>query len=152
MGCIVGEPANIYRCKIGNYVRIGPFTEIQADAVIGDRTVVSSHCFIAAGTRIGSDCFIGHGVVTCNDKHPIANNPHYKFQPPTIEDGASLGSGVILLPGVRIGAMAQIGAGCIVTSDVPPNTVRIQYNGKALERKKDESWQKELAETHKESP
>lgn len=114
-------PVNIYRSKVGNYVRIGPFVEIQADVVIGDNTVLSSHSFICSGTKIGSNVFIGHGVMTCNDKHPVANNPDYRCDPPIIEDQVSVGSGAVILPGVRICAGAVIGAGAIVVKDVPPN-------------------------------
>jgi UDP-2-acetamido-3-amino-2,3-dideoxy-glucuronate N-acetyltransferase len=119
MDCIVTTPVNIYRCEIGNKVKIGPFVEIQGDVVVGDNTVISSHSFICAGTKIGSNVFIGHGVLTCNDRYPKAYNPGYLCQPPTIEDGANIGSGAIILPGVRICSGATVGAGCIVTKDVP---------------------------------
>jgi len=125
MGCIVGAPSNIYRCRIGNNVRIGPFVEIQSDAVIGDDTVISSHCFLAGGTRVGSGVFLGHGVVTCNDKYPVANNPNFKLEPPVIEDGASIGSGVVILPGVTIGSGSIVGAGATIVSDVPANGIVI---------------------------
>ena len=114
-------PANIYRCKIGNGTRIGPFVEIQSAVIIGDGTVISSHSFICSGTRIGSRVFIGHGVQTCNDRWPVANNDLWDCEPPIIEDDVAIGSGSIILPGVIIGAGATIGAGAIITKDVPPN-------------------------------
>lgn len=123
-------PVNIYRCKIGNHVRIGPFVEIQSDSVIGDGCVIGSHSFIASGTKIGSNAFIGHGVVTCNDRHPVPNNPQFKCEPPIIEDSASIGSGAIILPGVRIGSGAVVGAGAIVVRDVPAGGMAVgTYKG-----------------------
>ena len=120
MGCTVQQPVNLYHCKIGNYVRLGPFIEIQNDAVVGEGTVISSHSFICAGCRIGRGVFVGHGVQTCNDRYPIANNREWFSEPPIIEDFASIGSGAIILPGVRIGERAIIGAGAVVTKNVPP--------------------------------
>lgn len=122
-GCSVREPVNIYSCTIGDRVRIGPFVEIQRDAIIGDDTVISSHSFICGGCRIGSRVFVGHGVLTCNDRYPMANNPEYNCLPPTIEDDVALGSGCIILPGVRIGTGALIGAGAIVRNDVPDGLI-----------------------------
>jgi acetyltransferase-like isoleucine patch superfamily enzyme len=119
MGCTATKPSNLYRCKIGNNCKIGPFVEIQSECTVGDSTVISSHCFIAAGTRIGSNVFLGHGVITCNDKRPSPHNADFTCEPPTIEDGASIGSGAIILPGVRIGAGSRVGAGAIIVRDVP---------------------------------
>ena len=116
-------PVNIYRCRIGNGTRIGPFVEIQAGVSVGDGTVISSHAFICSGTRIGSRVFVGHSVVTCNDRWPVANNETYQCDPPVIEDDANIGSGAIILPGVVIGEGATVGAGAIVTKDVPPHTI-----------------------------
>ena len=124
-GCIVYHPCNIYNCTIGNNVKIGPFTEIQEYCSICDGTVVGSHSFIAAGTRIGRNVFVGHGVITCNDKYPTANNKHWQSLPPSIDDGVSIGSGAIILPGIHIGENAIIGAGVTVVSDVPANTIYI---------------------------
>lgn len=115
-------PVNIYRCKIGNGTRIGPFVEIQAGAVVGDGTVISSHSFICGGARIGSGVFIGHHVTTCNDRWPVANAALWECDPPTIEDNANVGSGAVILPGVIIGEGATVGAGAIVTKDVAPHT------------------------------
>jgi UDP-2-acetamido-3-amino-2,3-dideoxy-glucuronate N-acetyltransferase len=122
-GCEVVTPINAYRCKVGNNVKIGPFVEIQADVVVGDCSVISSHSFICSGTKIGKNVFIGHGVLTCNDKYPVVNNADYKCEPPIIEDNASVGSGAVILPGVRIGAGATIGAGAVVAKDVERGTI-----------------------------
>lgn len=131
MGCTVQEPVNIYDAEIGNRVRIGPFVEIQRACVIGDDTVISSHSFLCGGLRVGKNVFIGHGVLTCNDRYPVANNPEYICNPPVIDDSAAIGSGAIILPGVRIGAFALVGAGVVVTRDIPEGLI---YNGKGLRR------------------
>lgn len=89
--------------------------------LVGDDSVICSHSFIAAGTMIGQRCFIGHGVMFCNDKHPVANNPDWKCLPPTVGDEASIGSGAVILPGVCIGHKAMVGAGTTVTRDVLPH-------------------------------
>lgn len=121
--CVVFEPVNLYGCKFGNGCKIGPFVEVQDGCQILDRVVISSHSFIAAGTIIGDDVFIGHGVVTCNDRRPVANNPNYKLEPITIGRDVAIGSGVVILPGVKIGEGALIGAGTVVTKDVPPHSM-----------------------------
>lgn len=104
--------------------------------------VIGSHSFICAGTKIGCDVFIGHGVVTCNDKYPVANNRAWICSPPTIDDGASIGSGAVILPGVTIGQGAIIGAGAIVTKDVPQMTVWI---GKGETKKVNEASARAMA-------
>jgi UDP-2-acetamido-3-amino-2,3-dideoxy-glucuronate N-acetyltransferase len=119
VGCRAFSPANVYRCKIGDRTRLGPFVEIQEEAVIGADSVIGSHSFIAAGTVIGDRCFIGHGVITCNDKRPVANADGWLREPPSIGDDVSVGSGAIILSGVSIGRGAVIGAGAVVVKDVP---------------------------------
>lgn len=120
MDCIAVEPSNLYECKIGNNVKIGPFVEIQKDAVVGDGCVIGSHTFLCGGIRVGQNVFIGHGVMTCNDKNPVPHNAAFVYEPPIIEDKVSIGSGAIILPGVIIGESAVIGAGAIVTKSVLP--------------------------------
>lgn len=117
--CEIVMPSNLYECTLGDEVRVGPFCEIQEECLVGNGSVIQSHSFIAAGTIIGSDVFIGHGVITCNDPHPVPNNPYWTCNPPLIEDSVSVGSGAIILAGVRIGKGAVIGAGAVVTKDVP---------------------------------
>ena len=122
-------PSNIYRCKIGNRVRIGPFVEIQDHCEIGDDSVIQSHSFIAAGTFIGERCFIGHGVITCNDSNPRANNKRWINSPPYIGDDVSIGSGAVILPGVSIMVSSVVAAGAVVVKDVPPFMLYIdKYN------------------------
>lgn len=119
------QPANIYGCTIGSHVRIGPFVEIQQDCVIGDNVKIGSHTFLCAGTRVGDGCFIGHGVMTCNDIWPRATvqgrlkGPlDWANYPPVIHNGASIGTGAVILPGIDIGVDAMIGAGAVVIGNV----------------------------------
>src|SRR3954464_14144225 len=119
---------NLYGCAIGDRSRIGTFVEIQRGAVIGADCKIQSHSFICDGITIGDRVFVGHGVMFINDKVPRATaedgglqtEDDWELLTTTIEDGASLGSGSVLLGGVRIGAGAIIGAGAVVTRDVPP--------------------------------
>ena len=122
-GCQVYAPANIYRSKIGDRVRIGPFTEIQDGCEVGDDTVVCSHVFLAGDTVIGRRCFVGHGVITCNDRYPVANNKDWVRERVVIGDDVSIGSGAVLMPGVVIGSSVIIGAAAVVTKSIPDNTV-----------------------------
>jgi len=125
---IVHPFTNIYGCSIGDESRIGPFVEIQAGARIGARCKVQSHTFVCTGVEIGDDVFVGHGVVFINDKLPRSTNARGKLQSEgdwtllrtVVEDGASIGSGAVLLGGIRIGARAMIGAGAVVTRHVEP--------------------------------
>jgi UDP-2-acetamido-3-amino-2,3-dideoxy-glucuronate N-acetyltransferase len=123
---IVHSFTNLYGCEIGNRTRIGPFVEIQAGARIGEDCKVQSHSFICDGVTISNQVFIGHGVIFCNDRRPRSTGPDGKLQGPedwTLEttevaDGASIGSGAVILGGVRIGERALVGAGAVVTHDV----------------------------------
>jgi acetyltransferase-like isoleucine patch superfamily enzyme len=119
---------NLYGCRIGAGTRIGPFVEIQRGASIGARCKVQSHTFICDGVEIGDEVFVGHGVIFVNDKRPRATDADgelqtaddWELQRTYVEDGASIGSGGIVLGGVRIGRGALIGAGAVVTRDVAP--------------------------------
>jgi acetyltransferase-like isoleucine patch superfamily enzyme len=122
---------NLYGCEIGDESRIGTFVEIQKGAHIGRRVKVSSHTFICEGVTIEDDVFIGHGVMFINDKYPRSTNPDGSSQteadwsvvPTLVKRGASIGSNATLLCGVTIGERAIVGAGSVVTRDVPPDTV-----------------------------
>lgn len=122
---------NLYGCKIGDGSRVGAFVEVQRGASIGMRCKISSHSFICSGVTIEDEVFIGHGVVFINDRHPRAVNADgsaqresdWKLEPTIIRKGASVGSGAIIMCGVEIGACAMVGAGALVTRDVPPFTV-----------------------------
>ena len=121
----IGDGASIWQnahiregAIIGKFANIGGNAEIGIEAVIGDRTRVGFGSFIPNRAFIGNDVFIGPNVTMCDDKYPEVNNTDYNAEPPVIEDGASIGAGVVLLPGVRIGKKALIGAGSVVTRDV----------------------------------
>ena len=125
-GVVVGPFTNLYGCRIGDETRVGPFVEIQRGATIGARCKVQSHSFICGGVEIEDEVFVGHGVVFVNDKQPRATNDAGELQTADdwqllrtlVERGASLGSGAIVLGGVRVGARATVGAGAVVTRDV----------------------------------
>jgi UDP-2-acetamido-3-amino-2,3-dideoxy-glucuronate N-acetyltransferase len=126
-GVIVYSFTNLYGCRIGDNTRIGPFVEIQRGAVIGASCKIESHTFICDGIVIEDDVFVGHGVVFINDKHPRATSggrlqsaEDWELLETIVERGASLGSGSVILGGVRIGAGAIVGAGAVVTRDVLP--------------------------------
>jgi UDP-2-acetamido-3-amino-2,3-dideoxy-glucuronate N-acetyltransferase len=118
---------NLYGCRIGDETRIGPFVEIQRDASIGARCKIQSHAFICSGVEIDDEVFVGHGTLFINDKFPRATtdagelktDADWSLQRTVVERGAALGSGVVVLGGIRIGAGALIGAGAVVTRDVP---------------------------------
>jgi UDP-2-acetamido-3-amino-2,3-dideoxy-glucuronate N-acetyltransferase len=123
---IVYAFTNLYGCRIGDRSRIGTFVEIQRGAVIGADCKIQSHTFICDGVTIGDGVFVGHGVMFVNDKRPRATaragglqtEDDWELLPTTIEDGASLGSGAVILGGVTVGARAIVGAGAVVTRDV----------------------------------
>lgn len=122
---------NLYGCEIGDDTRIGTFVEIQKGAKIGKRVKVSSHTFICEGVTVEDNVFIGHGVMFINDKYPRATTENGAAQteadwvcvPTLIKKGASIGSNATILCGVTIGEGAIVGAGSVVTRDVPPWTI-----------------------------
>ena len=123
---IVSPFTNLYGCSIGDETRIGPFVEIQRDAVVGARCKIQSHAFICTGVTIEDEVFVGHGTLFINDKFPRATSDvgvlktqdDWVLVRTVVEHGAALGSGAVVLGGVRIGAGALIGAGAVVTRDV----------------------------------
>jgi acetyltransferase-like isoleucine patch superfamily enzyme len=122
---------NLYGCEIGDGSRIGTFVEIQKGARIGRHVKVSSHTFICEGVTIEDDVFVGHGVMFINDKYPRSTNPNGGLQTEAdwtcvstlVSRGASIGSNATILCGVTIGEGAIIGAGSVVTHDVPAFTI-----------------------------
>jgi UDP-2-acetamido-3-amino-2,3-dideoxy-glucuronate N-acetyltransferase len=118
---------NLYGCRIGDNTRIGPFVEIQRGVVIGANCKIQSHAFVCEGVEIEDEVFVGHGALFINDKTPRASTESGQLQTDedwellrtVVERGASLGSGTIVMGGVRIGERALIGAGAVVTHDVP---------------------------------
>lgn len=122
---------NVYGCTIGDGSRIGTFVEIQRGASIGRNCKISSHTFICEGVEIEDGCFVGHGVLFINDLYPastnadgtLKGNDDWICEKTLVKGRASIGSGAIILCGVTIGENALIGAGAVVTKDVPPNSV-----------------------------
>lgn len=124
------ELVNIYGCEIYEKSKIGPFVEIQKDVVIGKNCKISSHSFICSGVIIEDNVFIGHNVIFINDRYPAAVNEKgelksendWKLEKTLIEEGSSIGSGSIIMCGIKIGKKAIIGAGSLVLKNVPSNT------------------------------
>jgi acetyltransferase-like isoleucine patch superfamily enzyme len=122
---------NLYGCAIGDNSKIGTFVEIQKNSVIGRNVKVSSHTFICEGVHIDDNVFIGHNVSFINDKYPRSANPNgqlqteadWKVVPTRVKRGASIGTSATILCGVTIGENAIVGAGSVVTRDVPDNAV-----------------------------
>jgi len=122
---------NLYGCEIGDESKIGAFVEIQKNARIGKYCKVSSHTFICEGVIVEDQVFIGHGVMFINDKYPRATTPDgdlqtetdWRVEPTVIKKGASIGSGATILSNTKIGENAIVGAGSVVTRDVPPNAI-----------------------------
>jgi len=122
---------NLYGCEIGDETKIGAFVEIQKNASVGKRCKVSSHTFICEGVTIEDNVFIGHGVMFINDSYPRATaaggnlqtEADWKVEKTIIKKGASIGSGATILANLCVGENAIVGAGAVVTKDVPPNTI-----------------------------
>jgi acetyltransferase-like isoleucine patch superfamily enzyme len=134
---------NMYGCKVGDGTKIGAFVEVQGGATIGKDCKISSHTFICEGVHIADGCFIGHGVLFINDKKPRAVNPDGSMQTEDdwellethIEERVSIGSGAVIMGGIRIGQGAMIGAGAVVTKDVAPGTVVAGVPARVLRNK-----------------
>jgi UDP-2-acetamido-3-amino-2,3-dideoxy-glucuronate N-acetyltransferase len=132
-GVHIPQPAlvNLYGCSIGDGSRVGAFVEIQKNARVGARCKISSHTFICEGVTIEDEVFVGHGVMFINDRHPRATADGGGLQseadwvclPTLVKYGASIGSGATILCGVTIGEKALVGAGAVVTKDVPAHAV-----------------------------
>lgn len=126
-GVTVYPFTNLYGCEIGDETRVGPFVEIQRGAVVGARCKIQSHAFICDGVEIEDEVFVGHGVIFINDKSPRATaeggllqtEEDWSLLSTVVERGASIGSGAVILGGVRVGAGAMVGAGAVVTRNVP---------------------------------
>jgi len=122
---------NLYGCEIGDETKIGAFVEIQKNSSVGKRCKISSHTFICEGVTIEDNVFIGHGVMFINDSYPRATaeggtlqtEADWKVEKTVIKQGASIGSGATILANLSIGENAIVGAGAVVTKDVPPNTI-----------------------------
>lgn len=121
---------NLYGCTVGDDTKIGAFVEIQKNAFVGRRCKISSHTFICEGVTIEDDVFVGHGVLFTNDLYPRATSDgrlqtedDWKVVTTRVKQGASIGSGAVILAGVTIGEHAMVGAGAVVTQDVPDRKI-----------------------------
>lgn len=122
---------NLYGCKIGDNTKVGTFVEIQKNAEIGKNCKISSHTFICEGVTVEDNVFVGHNVTFINDKYPRSVNPDGSMQSDSdwsvvktlVKKGASIGSSATILCGVTIGENAIVGAGSVVTKDVPANSI-----------------------------
>jgi acetyltransferase-like isoleucine patch superfamily enzyme len=122
---------NLYGCEVGDNTKIGAFVEVQKNATIGKNCKISSHTFVCEGVTIEDDAFIGHSVTFINDSYPRATTgsgqmqteADWKVERTIVKKGASIGSGSTILANVVIGEKAIVGAGSVVTKDVPPNAI-----------------------------
>ena len=122
---------NLYGCQIGDETKIGAFVEIQKNATVGSRCKISSHTFVCEGVTIEDNVFVGHGVTFINDSYPRSTTPEGELQTEkdwhventVVRRGASIGSGATILSNLEIGENAIVGAGSVVTHDVPPNAI-----------------------------
>jgi len=122
---------NLYGCEVGDHTKIGAFVEIQKNARIGKNCKISSHSFVCEGVTIEDGVFVGHGVTFINDLYPRATAPDgglqtekdWKVEPTLVKTGASIGSGATILANLVIGENALVGAGSVVTRDVPDNAI-----------------------------
>jgi UDP-2-acetamido-3-amino-2,3-dideoxy-glucuronate N-acetyltransferase len=133
---------NLYGCSIDDDTKIGTFVEIQKGATIGKNCKISSHTFICEGVHVGDGVFVGHNVTFINDKYPRSVNPDGSMQTEEdwelvetfIEKGASIGSSSTIMCGITIGENSIVGAGAVVTKDVPPNTVVAGVPAKVIKK------------------
>jgi len=133
---------NLYGCEIGDETRIGTFVEIQKGARLGRRVKVQSHTFICEGVEIEDLVFVGHGVMFINDRFPRATNEDgtvqtegdWKLEPIVVRRGATIGSGATILCGVEIGERAIVGAGAVVTRNVPAGAIVAGNPARVLRR------------------
>ena len=131
---------NLYGCEIGDETKIGAFVEIQKNAIVGKRCKISSHTFICEGVSIEDNVFVGHGVMFINDLYPRATTAagglqteaDWRVERTVVKKGASIGSGATILANTCIGENAIVGAGAVVTRDVPANTIVAGVPAKVL--------------------
>src|SRR5467141_611903 len=128
---VLSQFINLYGCEVGDHTKIGAFVEIQKNARIGKNCKISSHSFVCEGVTIEDNVFVGHGVTFINDAYPRATTPEgelqsekdWKVEPTLVKKGASIGSGATILSNLVIGENALVGAGSVVTRDVPDNAI-----------------------------
>jgi len=132
---------NLYGCEIGDETKIGAFVEIQKNAIVGKRCKISSHTFVCEGVTIEDNVFIGHNVTFINDSFPRATagdqlqtEADWKVERTLVKKGASIGSGCTILANITIGENALVGAGSVVTKDVPRNTIVVGNPARVLRK------------------
>ena len=121
-GTVIHDQVNLYHCQIGKNCKIDAFVYIESDVKIGNSCKIRPFVFIPSGVTIGNNVFIAQGVAFTNDKYPKTSG-EWKLMPIVVKDGASIGAGAVILPGITIGKNATVGAGAVVTADVPDNAV-----------------------------
>lgn len=131
---VIHDQVNLYKCKIGKNCKIDSFVYIEEGAEIGDECKIRPFTFIPTGVKIGNRVFISPNVTFTNDKYPKAKG-EWELKETMIEDEVSIGAGAVILPGVRIGRNALIGAAAVVTKDVSPNAVVVGNPAKELTKK-----------------
>ena len=145
-GVVIHHPdlVNLYACSVGDDTKIGAFVEIQKNAVVGSRCKISSHTFICEGVTLEDEVFVGHGVMFINDRFPRATaggalqtEADWQVIPTRIKRGASIGSGAVIMCGVTIGERALIGAGAVVTRDVPADAVVVGVPARLASHRQD---------------
>jgi len=131
-GVVIPHPqlVNLYGCTVGDGTKVGTFVEIQKNAQVGARCKISSHTFICEGVTIEDEVFIGHGVMFINDRYPRASldgqlqtEADWQVITTVVKRGASIGSGAVILCGITVGEKALVGAGAVVTHDVPDHSI-----------------------------
>jgi acetyltransferase-like isoleucine patch superfamily enzyme len=132
---------NLYGCTIGDETTVGAFVEIQKNASVGSRCKISSHSFVCEGVTIEDEVFVGHGVMFINDRYPRAatdgrkqGDADWKVVTTIVKRGASIGSGAVIMCGVTIGERAMVGAGAVVTRDVPDGATVIGVPSRVKDR------------------
>jgi len=141
-GVKLAQFVNLYGCEIGDETKIGAFVEIQKNARVGARCKISSHSFVCEGVTIEDNVFVGHNVAFINDIYPRATTAagglqteqDWKVETTLVKTGASIGSGATILAKVIIGENALVGAGSVVTKDVPPNTIVVGNPARILRK------------------
>ncbi len=140
---IIRDFVNAYGCEIGDGSRVGTFCEIQKGVVIGKNCKIQSHSFLCEGVTIEDGCFVGHGVMFTNDRMPRAVNADgslqteadWKLEKTLVKKHACIGTGATILPGITIGERATVGAGAVVTQDVPDDTIVVGNPARVLPKK-----------------
>jgi len=141
-GTIIHDHVNLYKCKIGRNCKIDAFVYIEEGVKIGDECKIRPFVFIPTGVKIGNRVFIGPNVTFTNDKYPKVKG-EWELRETIVEDDVSIGAGAVILPGVRIGKGAMIGAGAVVTKDVPEGSVVVGNPARELVNRKEMTRKKE---------